>query len=261
MSAYGPIKRSDASTTSTLPNKLWSAPSKSDPDAYVTTHHLTLATARRIEGLVEHLNTVFAEEVASGLTYPQEGDVDHSAFEGYFFAADVLVGITGGMPRADREGGEIDLDIDVARAGRTWEECVAGFYYSFNWIDWHRSNQITPDGLRMYVLQSDSKVPRVNKTTKTPQICNAGFVVSPTHRGKGYGSVLARSYVDYAPRLGYQASVFNLVYANNIASIKLWERLNFTKAGLIPRAGRLKRKDGNGEEYVDAIVFYKSFLE
>jgi hypothetical protein len=40
----------------------------------------------------------------------------------------------------------------------------------------------------------------------------------------------------------------------------LWEKLDFTKAGLIPRAGRLRRQDGNGEEYVDAWVFYKSFV-
>lgn len=118
------------------------------------------------------------------------------------------------------------------------------------------------------------------------QICNAGFVVPPNHRGAGYGSLLAKSYVYYARKLGYQASVFNLVYVNNIASIKsvsatvvsilradnkfvhmymyfdrLWERLNFSKAGLIPRAGRLKRKDGKGEEYVDAWVFYKNLME
>jgi len=74
--------------------------------------------------------------------------------------------------------------------------------------------------------------------------------------------------------------VFNLVYVNNVASIKcvfglsphthphawtdvalkrLWERLGFVKAGLIPRAGRLRRTDGPGEEYVDAWVFYKRF--
>ena len=52
------------------------------------------------------------------------------------------------------------------------------------------------------------------------QICNAGFVVSPNHRSVGYGSLLAKSYVYYAPKLGYQASVFNLVYVNNVASIK-----------------------------------------
>ena len=42
---------------------------------------------------------------------------------------------------------------------------------------------------------------------------------------------------------------------------RLWERLGFTKAGRIPRAGRLKRKDGNGEEYMDAWVIYKSFID
>jgi hypothetical protein len=31
--------------------------------------------------------------------------------------------------------------------------------------------------------------------------------------------------------------------------------------GLIPAAGRLKKSDGTGEEYVDAIVYYKSFGE
>lgn len=33
------------------------------------------------------------------------------------------------------------------------------------------------------------------------------------------------------------------------------------KAGLIPNAGRLKKEGGGGEEYVDALVFYKSFVE
>ena len=37
--------------------------------------------------------------------------------------------------------------------------------------------------------------------------------------------------------------------------------MNFKKAGLIPQAGRLRKKDGDGEEYVDAWVFYKNFVE
>lgn len=41
---------------------------------------------------------------------------------------------------------------------------------------------------------------------------------------------------------------------------RIWDALGFTRAGLIPRAGRLRRADGNGEEWVDAIVFYKSFV-
>ena len=79
--------------------------------------------------------------------------------------------------------------------------------------------------------------------------------------------------------------MFNLVYVNNAASIKcvnfiftsvrmwlistivhdlfrsrLWDALGFTRAGLIPNAGRLK-KEGGGEEYIDAIIFYKSFID
>ncbi|KAF5380349.1 hypothetical protein D9615_004698 [Tricholomella constricta] len=231
MSAYGSMKRSTADG-SPLPTKLWPVKPASDKDHYVTTHHLTLSAARHLEGLLDHLNALFAKEVDDGLTYPQEGDIDRSAFEDYFFSADVFVGIVGGTGQLDRREGEIEIDVDTARSGRSWDECVAGFYY------------IKP-----------------NYPGRSSHICNAGFVVPPIHRGKGYGSVLAKSYVDHAPRLGYQASVFNLVYVNNFASIKLWERLNFTKAGLIPRAGRLKRRDGQGEEYVDAFVFYKSFIE
>jgi GNAT superfamily N-acetyltransferase len=52
------------------------------------------------------------------------------------------------------------------------------------------------------------------------QICNAGFVVSPHHRGGGYGSILGESYLHYGPKLGYRASVFNLVYVNNVASVR-----------------------------------------
>ena len=37
--------------------------------------------------------------------------------------------------------------------------------------------------------------------------------------------------------------------------------MDFTKAGRIPRAGRLNKADGSGEEYVDALVFYKKFDE
>ncbi len=37
--------------------------------------------------------------------------------------------------------------------------------------------------------------------------------------------------------------------------------LGFTKVGLIPRAGRMRTEFGDCEEYVDAWVFYKSFVD
>ncbi|KAF8908048.1 hypothetical protein CPB85DRAFT_1376475 [Mucidula mucida] len=202
MSAYGAITA--RSSGEVLPSTKWYSPSK--------------------ESLIEYLSSVFVIEVEKGLTYPQEGPYDQAAFEGYFFAADVFVAVLDVLkeesaPASDAisEPSESSLALLDAARGRTWEECVMGYYY----------------------------------------ICNAGFVVPPAQRGRGFGSVLAKSYVYYAPKLAYQASVFNLVYVNNTASIKLWERLGFTKAGRIPRAGRMKRKDGDGEEYLDAWVFFK----
>jgi ribosomal protein S18 acetylase RimI-like enzyme len=93
----------------------------------------------------------------------------------------------------------------------------------------------------------------------TKQNCNAGFIVFPKHRGLKVGLALGRSYLHYGPRLGYRASVFNLVYANNKASLAIWDRLGFTRAGLIPEAGRLKSGPEGQEELVDAVVIYKRF--
>jgi len=227
MSAYGNIKRTNCSIR--LTPTIWSSdvPATS---GHISVHHFTLPTARALPGFLEYLGAIFAKEVTNGMTYPQEDDMGQEKFEDYFFSADVFVGIVGSLPRTGSE--QPSLEIEEERAGRTWSDCIAGYYY------------IKP-----------------NYPGRSSHICNAGFVVPPQHRGKGHGKLLARSYLHYAPRLGYQASVFNLVYVNNAASVKLWEGLGFTKAGRIPRAGRLRTKDGEGEEYIDAWVFYKSFLE
>jgi len=53
-----------------------------------------------------------------------------ATFEAYFFAADVFVGIFDGLSKECMvEGDNAEVDIDDARATRSWEECVAGYYY------------------------------------------------------------------------------------------------------------------------------------
>jgi ribosomal protein S18 acetylase RimI-like enzyme len=60
--------------------------------------------------------------------------------------------------------------------------------------------------------------------------------------------------------LGYKASVFNLVYVSNVASLKIWDALGFQRAGLVPNAGLLKSLRNDGEdEFVDAVVYHKTF--
>lgn len=96
---------------------------------------MTLETAAAYPPLVAYLHKCFADEVASGMTYPQEilqGETYTQAmFEGYFFAVDVLVAITGSgdIPEGKEDGSAVQLSILQASKGRTWEDCVAGVYY------------------------------------------------------------------------------------------------------------------------------------
>jgi len=42
---------------------------------------------------------------------------------------------------------------------------------------------------------------------------------------------------------------------------RIWDSLSFTRVGLIQRAERLRRADGSGDEWVDAVIYYRSFVD
>lgn len=100
-----------------------------------------------------------------------------------------------------------------------------------------------------------------NYPGRSGHICNAGFIVSAQARGQGLGSIAGQSYLYYGPACGYFGSVFNLVYASNQASARIWDRLGFQTVGTVPKAGRLKTKANGEEEYVDALVVYGDFAK
>lgn len=130
--------------------------------------------------------------------------------------------------------------LESVMAGRSWREALAGMYY------------VKP-----------------NYVGRSSHLCNAGFVVLPASRGIKLGLALGRSFLHFAPLLSkrffsfktracvsdklscptteYRGSVFNLVYASNGASAAIWDRLGFTRTGVIPGGGRLKVGDnGSG---------------
>ncbi|KAH3678889.1 hypothetical protein WICPIJ_008816 [Wickerhamomyces pijperi] len=86
--------------------------------------------------------------------------------------------------------------------------------------------------------------------------CNGGFLVNHRKRGLRIGSELGRSYLEWAPMLGYTYSVFNLVFETNHGSLRIWDGLGFDRIGRIPGAGALKGQD----KPVDAIMFGKSLV-
>ncbi|OJJ48003.1 hypothetical protein ASPZODRAFT_64406 [Penicilliopsis zonata CBS 506.65] len=90
-----------------------------------------------------------------------------------------------------------------------------------------------------------------NYPGRCSHVCNAGFLTTSLARGQGIGIAMGETYLEYAPKLGYKYSVFNLVFANNPASIRIWEKLGFSIIGRVPKAARL----ANSEEPVDALIY------
>jgi L-amino acid N-acyltransferase YncA len=86
-------------------------------------------------------------------------------------------------------------------------------------------------------------------------ICNAGFIVAPERRGQGLGRLMGEAMLDLARDRGYRAVMYNLVFATNVPSLRLWESMGFQEIGRIPEGAHLP--DG---QYVDAVMLYKSLL-
>jgi len=74
-----------------------------------------------------------------------------------------------------------------------------------------------------------------NYVGRAAHIANAGYFVRAPHRGAGVGRSLVEHSLVEARRLGFDAMVFNLVFASNPART-LYHRLGFTEVGVIPRA-------------------------
>lgn len=124
MSAYGEIPRPLPAVQTHLPSTLWNASKRT----CAAVHHLTLDLARSYPGLLQHLFTLYANELERGMTYPQRGPTNITAFETYFFAADVFLALSTPDIFSD-DAAEVTSDIWKIKGDRTWEESVVGFYY------------------------------------------------------------------------------------------------------------------------------------
>ena len=145
MSAYGAIGSKKHEDESPLPTTSWTTRDKTTGSPIVVNmYHLTLEAALKCPGLVEYLHSVFARVVEDGKTYPMEvaegEDYSKQAFESYFFAADVIVGILSGKGSDDQRVGVQDAPSpsSLCEDGQplVWEDVVAGFYYVRCFISW-----------------------------------------------------------------------------------------------------------------------------
>lgn len=97
---------------------------------------------------------------------------------------------------------------------------------------------------------------KANAAGPGSHICNCGYMVLESARGKG----IARSMCEYSQKvaidLGFDAMQFNSVVSTNTIAVTLWESLGFAIVGTIPRAYNHSRLG-----YVDSLVMYKSLVE
>jgi ribosomal protein S18 acetylase RimI-like enzyme len=220
--------------------------------------------------LEDRLRQVFNDELEKGVTYPQRGPMSEAEFKGYFLSYDLIVGVLLSEQQTKTLAKVADKEATDAQIPRTGiqVDIPQDFFDSVDWeASYGFSYYIKVSNPKEYSLAYELSLTVIslispvqpNYPGRSSHLCNGGFVVPPSTRGLGLGGIAALSFLYYGPLCGYKGSVFNLVYANNEASVRIWERLGFYRVGKIPNAGLLRTSDGTGEHYVDAWVIHGDF--
>ncbi|MCJ1385214.1 hypothetical protein MMC17_008335 [Xylographa soralifera] len=167
--------------------------------------------------LLAYLSDQFNREIEKGDTYPMLAPIPLSTFGGYWFGAFGAVMVLGPVESVEELG-------MWERSGRVdWGRVCLGSFY------------VKP-----------------NYPGRSSHVCNGGFLVTDNERNKGVGRLMGEGYLEWAPKLGYTYSVFNLVYETNLASCRIWDALGFKRIGRVPRCGALR---SHPDTLIDALIY------
>ncbi|MGW8317094.1 MAG: N-acetyltransferase family protein [Bacteroidales bacterium] len=108
-----------------------------------------------------------------------------------------------------------------------------------------------------YVLEEHGRILgtyyiKTNQEGPGAHVCNCGYMVASSARGRGLATTMCEHSQKEALRLGYKAMQFNFVASTNEGAIRLWTKLGFDTVGRLPGAFHHPTKG-----FVDAIVMYK----
>ena len=98
--------------------------------------------------------------------------------------------------------------------------------------------------LGMYILHP-------NNIGRCGHIANASYAVARHARGRGVGEALVRDSLRMAKEFGFTIMQFNAVVATNRVALHLYEKVGFTRLGIIPKGFRLP--DGT---FADIVPHY-----
>lgn len=144
-------------------------------------------------------------------------------------------------------------------ANQIWNEVVA------EGVSFPQEEELTEEtGLEFFKSQSftglaikDGEVVGLyilhpNNVGRCGHISNASYAVKSDKRGMGAGEILVRHSINKAGELGFRILQFNAVVKNNERALKLYEKIGFTKLGIIPEGFRLK--DGRYEDIIPHYI-------
>ena len=110
---------------------------------------------------------------------------------------------------------------------------------------------------KTFVCEEDGQIVatyyiKTNQAGPGNHVCNCGYMVSSSARGKGLATTMCEHSQLIARELGYKAMQFNFVAASNEGAVRLWHKQGFQTVGQLPRAFSHPKLG-----YVDALVMYK----
>ncbi|QDS77903.1 hypothetical protein FKW77_000695 [Venturia effusa] len=166
--------------------------------------------------LLDYLCSQLNKEIEKGDTYPMMDAMPLAFFGPYWFANFAAVMLLGSYD-------SVHAVKRAAMEGKDWEkECLGSFYV------------------------------KPNYPGRSSHVCNGGFLVTDGARNRGVGRLMGENYLQWAPKLGYTYSVFNLVYETNVASCRIWDALGFKRIGRVKGCGNLK---SHPDQLIDAIIY------
>ena len=112
---------------------------------------------------------------------------------------------------------------------------------------------------KTYVFEEEGKIIgtyflKTNQAGPGSHVCNCGYMVSSSARGRGLATAMCEHSQKVAMALGYKAMQFNFVASSNQGAVRLWGKLGFATVGRLPNAFNHPALG-----YVDALVMYKWF--
>lgn len=91
-----------------------------------------------------------------------------------------------------------------------------------------------------------------NNVGRCGHICNASYAVKKGARGQHIGELLVRDCMRVGKELGFKILQFNAVVKSNSAALGLYEKIGFTRLGVIPRGFLMK--DGGYEDIIPHYI-------